>query len=144
LQISRKGKDTHQKINTFIDFNDGNDHNQTTYCSKCYHVGVLSVLQPRLYKANEPLPHDANRWKQCYRCGKIVSVNDVKHDTEISEVVDIDDNSQRFYSVDKDKDKSNAGISRYKSRRKHTITDPDILREIHDHGVDNVVIHREY
>jgi hypothetical protein len=100
MQISRKTKESKQNTAVFLDTNDGNDDSQTIYCQKCYRVNVLSVLQPRLYNADQPLPHDTQNWKMCYRYGKIVSVNDVKHDTEISEVVEpVNDNEPHFAGI---------------------------------------------
>jgi len=80
---------------------------------------------------------------QCYRCGKRYSVNEVKHTSEIDEIVQpINDNDPHFVNTDKKKDESSLGISRYKNRRqvKH---DPNIELAIKTYGESNVQIHKE-
>ena len=142
MQISRRTKVNKQKTTTFIDFEGSYDENELIYCQKCYRVNVLSRLGPRLLRYDEVPAADYDRWLQCPRCGKLVSVNDVKHESEISEIIDLDDNSRRFESLGdkKDMNKNKGGIIRYKSRSK--CKDPDKeIQQLIDSGVD-ITIHQ--
>ena len=142
MQISRKTKVNKQKTTTFIDVEGSYDENELIYCQKCYRVNVLSRLGPRLLRYDEVPAADYDRWLQCPRCAKLVSVNDVKHESEISEIIDLDDNSRRFESLGdkKDMNKNKAGIIRYKSRSK--CKDPDKeIQQLIDRGTD-ITIHQ--
>ena len=87
---------------------------------------------------------DYDRWLQCPRCGKLLSVNDVKHESQITEIIDLDDNSQRFMSIENKRDENQVGITRYKSRTKVKDKDKDKDKEIQaliDSGAD-ITIHQ--
>jgi len=60
----------------------------TSYCEKCNFYGFLSELGPRVYSDSEPIPHDADLWMQCYRCGNIVGKVHVKLQNEFTGIID--------------------------------------------------------
>ena len=58
------------------------------YCPYCSKVHITVVLQPRVFENGE-LPHDADDWLQCYRCGKTVHINQGKEEGEFAPIVDL-------------------------------------------------------
>lgn len=65
------------------------------YCQSCLHVGVKSELKKRLYRVEDsklvaetvPAP-DADRFRQCYRCGDIVPIYNVKQESVLVDFVE--------------------------------------------------------
>jgi hypothetical protein len=67
------------------------DSDHLRYCQSCFRVGIKSELKKRLYRVESnsniterklvaetvPAP-DADRFRQCYRCGDIVPIYNVK------------------------------------------------------------------
>ena len=84
------------------------DDLEPLYCPYCSKVNVYVVLQQRVYEDKE-LPHDAEEWLQCYRCGKPIHINIGKEEGEYAPIVDIVDNpfdsGSEFMSVSKRKTK---------------------------------------
>jgi hypothetical protein len=105
MQISRRTQKTNQKVTNFIDFEGSYDQNELIYCQKCYRVyrvNVLSVLGPRLLCYDKTPAADYDLWLKFPRYGKLVSVDSVKHENELTEVIEIDnpnDNNPHFASI---------------------------------------------
>jgi len=60
----------------------GRDKDKVSYCQDCLIVKILSPLNHRIYldengKIANPGP-DADKWRQCWTCGLIVAVHEVK------------------------------------------------------------------
>jgi hypothetical protein len=68
------------------------DEEQISYCVECRNLGVLSILQDRIYPPDEPIPHDHELWKQCYECGQIVPVYEAKKESRLEDFVETSDN----------------------------------------------------
>jgi len=49
-------------------------------------------LQERVYQQNEPVAPDHELWRQCRRCGNLVFLSELKHETKIKGFIEIDDN----------------------------------------------------
>jgi len=63
------------------------------------------------------VPRDYDHWKQCYRCGRKYATSEVKRESKISDIVDVEE-------VDPDSDSSNevqpVEALRYDSRGRKT------------------------
>jgi hypothetical protein len=129
------------------------DESKIQYCQSCLQSGIKSVLKrrmysvevqdqdqdsrPRLVPASVP---DADRFRQCYRCGDIVPIYNVKYESKIEDFIDPIDNP--FDNVPSKMDGFTPGISKsnglnkskslYKRKKKYieSITDLDIKEEI--------------
>ena len=69
------------KVNE-VDFFEQDNEQEITHCQNCKSVGIISVLQGRLYGENEEPSSDDENWKQCYKCGKIVEIYNVQHEND--------------------------------------------------------------
>ena len=81
-----------QKRKPVYSFVDSNDEDDIVYCPYCSKVNVKSKLGPRIYDDNEPLPADVDQFKQCYKCGKIIPIYDVKEELSYGPIVDVINN----------------------------------------------------
>ena len=100
---------------------------QPLYCPFCEKANLKLKLQPRLYEDDHPAPYDADNWVQCYRCGKVIPLHEVKEEVEFGPIVDIIENpfdsGTEILAVDKKR--------KHKKRQKNT--------EIDENGIVNVV-----
>lgn len=76
-------------------FDSEDEDEQTRYCESCKKNGFLRVLKSRLYlddkgKAVEPEP-DFESWRQCWTCGDIVKVGETRIESELSDVVEVEE-----------------------------------------------------
>lgn len=69
------------KINE-IDFTGDDEDEPVTYCQNCIKVGLYERLQPRRYDKDALVGTDDENWRQCYRCGRIVEIYNIKYETE--------------------------------------------------------------
>ena len=68
--------------NAVIFSSSGHDKEKVSYCDDCLKVKILSPLRNRLYldengNITSPAP-DSKSWKQCWTCGLIVPIFEVK------------------------------------------------------------------
>ena len=78
--------------NAIIFSGSGYEKEKVSYCEDCLKVKVLSPLKHRIYldengKITEPGP-DANKWKQCWTCGLIVAVYEVKPEVDLGTITE--------------------------------------------------------
>lgn len=62
----------------------------SAYCQKCLGLGVLSLMQERMYLQGEPTAPDHDKWRQCWRCKTLVMTEDLKHESKIKGFIEID------------------------------------------------------
>lgn len=108
------------------------------YCQSCFKVGVKSELKKRLYRVEDsrlvpeviPAP-DADRFRQCYRCGDIVPIYNIKQQSSLVDFVEptlnpFDDNADKIGFTD------TARTSRLarKKAQLSSIKDDDLRREL--------------
>lgn len=69
-----------------------------SYCQKCLKVKTLSPLKHRIYfddndkiKINPNPPPDSKNWQQCWTCGDIIAVREIKQEADISTVTEVTD-----------------------------------------------------
>jgi hypothetical protein len=67
------------------------DSPQPLYCPYCEKIPLKIKLQPRLFE-DDIIPSDADNWLQCYRCGRVVELHNVKEEVEFGPIVDIIEN----------------------------------------------------
>ena len=124
------------------------------YCESCLKVGVKSTLQKVMYDGSnsnlddpdqiKPIIDaaiDSDKFRQCYRCGDIVPVYEVKYEPELADFVETSNNP--FDSIKSNKmevlnqsasqviaDKRNPIKRKYKQRRDaiSSIKDDEIRR----------------
>lgn len=125
--------------------NDPDPDSRLRYCQSCLHVGVKSELKRRLYRVEDsklipetvPAP-DADRFRQCYRCGDIVPIYNVKQESALVDFVEptlnpFDDNADKIDTVVRT---SRLSKKKNKYARKraqiNSIKDDDVKRELAD------------
>jgi hypothetical protein len=79
----------------------GQDKDRISYCEDCLKVNILSRLKHRIYldekgKIKENPPPDADRWRQCWKCGLIVAVHEAKSEVELDTLTEPRDNPFKF------------------------------------------------
>lgn len=64
-----------------------------SFCPRCEKRNHLSLLQPKIIEdPSKPLPSDYDQFKQCYRCGLIVPIYNVRHEGSVYSDLEIVDN----------------------------------------------------
>jgi len=133
---------------------DGSDtvKEDISYCESCFKVAIKSVLQKRLWVFNtetkeieQVADEDKDRFRQCYNCGDVVPIYEVKKEAKISDFVEttddpFDNNPGQMETLGKTPSQS-VGLKKYKYKRK-THKDPEI-QEFLDQGkeVQNINDH---
>jgi len=127
------------------------------YCQSCLQLGIRSKLMKRMYKVEkideqgqgqEGKPKlvpatvpDADRFRQCYHCGDIVPIYNVKTESKIEDFVETIDNpfdtnpgNMEAFTPGRDRLKLNKSKSIYKRKKQYieSIKDEDIQRELAD------------
>ena len=51
----------------------------------------MEFLGPVILQKNESVPHDYDQWKQCYRCGRKYATSEVKRESKIDDIVDVEE-----------------------------------------------------
>ena len=96
-------------------------------------------------KFDETPQADYDKWLQCPKCGLLVSINNIKHESELEEAIGVENpniNTPHFESMGKKKSKRKVGITRYSDNKigVRKDKDPEIQRLL-DAGLD-VTIHQ--
>jgi hypothetical protein len=113
-------------------YGSGEDKKEISYCEYCWTVKILSPLKQRLYfddngKVTRP-PPDADKWRQCWTCGRIIPVYEAKQETELTSLTEPSDDpfdssgkwqirsvvSTRTGNYRRSKHKRKQDLSRYK------------------------------
>ena len=81
-------------------FSSSGQKEKVSYCEDCLKVKILSPLKHRIYldengKITNPAP-DANKWKQCWTCGLIVAVYEVKQESKLDTLTEPRNNPFKF------------------------------------------------
>ena len=103
-----------------------------TYCPNCAEHGIRTqdtMLKPRL----DYFAFDANQWRQCYHCGKIIGTPDIRQPGELHTDIQTVDN--KFYTkIDEESDipkpKHQRGFNRRVNKLGEEIKDADVRKEI--------------
>ncbi len=109
---------------------------QKKYCQSCLEAGIKSELKRRLYRVEDsklvaetvPAP-EADRFGQCYRCGDIIPIYNVKQESALVDFVEpalnpFDENADKIDTVVRTSKKKN----NYARKRDqiNSINDPDL------------------
>jgi hypothetical protein len=134
-------------------FGDGSDSvkEEISYCEHCLVVGIKSKLEKRLWVFNtetkklEPVVDpDRDRFMQCYQCGDIFPIYEVKHEPKVTDFVETTDNPFDFNSESMGvlnqtasqsiANKRNPSKRKYKHKRDQisSVKDPEIRRLLED------------
>lgn len=89
---------------------------ESSYCPSCYErLRHIQYLGPVILRKDEEVPHDYDNWKQCYKCGRKYANSEVKRESKIDDIVDVEE-------VEPDSSSSSEvqpiAALRYDSRRK--------------------------
>lgn len=128
---------------------DNTDDDDRQYCQACLQYGIRSKLKRRMYKvgtSEDGKPKlvpatvpDADRFRQCFHCGDIVPLYNVKYESKIGDFVETIDNpfdadpgNMQAITPARDRLKLNKNKSIYKRKREQIskIKDDDIKKEI--------------
>ena len=106
-----------------------------SYCPNCGERklrGSEQILKPRVF-----LPHeipDPGRWMQCYYCGSIYPIYNVKKESKLTSDLQIQDNPfgkiQRDEESDIPRPKHRRGFNERLDRNEPEIKDPELKREL--------------
>jgi hypothetical protein len=118
------------------------------YCQSCLQYGIKSVLKRRMFNVEQgkdkpklvpaSVP-DADRFRQCYHCGDIVPIYNVKTESKIEDFVETIDNpfdmnpgNMDGFTPGRDRLKLNKSKSIYKRKKAQidAIKDEDIRTEL--------------
>ena len=132
-----------------VDFNEGDEEYRVRYCKHCAEFGFQNKLGVLLVKKGEKRPADWDNWLQCHECGnkygrfEIIAQKTLKMNTERHEEANpFDAKKGIVLGIPKRTSKKGKRISARKQRernRQHH-KDPEIDREIQQHGSDNVYV----
>jgi hypothetical protein len=112
-------------------YGDGSDtvKEELSYCEHCLVVGIKSKLQKRLWQFNHEKKEyeqvadpDKERFMQCWTCGDIFPVYEVKKESKITDFVEVsedpfDDNPGNMETFGKTPSQS-VGLKKYKNKRR--------------------------
>jgi hypothetical protein len=79
----------------------GSIQEELAYCQRCLEIAnVRSKLGNRIYLPDEfgkiVIPPDAEKWRQCHRCGTIYPRYEVKQEAELTSLTEPSDNPFKF------------------------------------------------
>ena len=70
------------EIITQLELLDNDKSEQLAFCENCQSQGVISELKQRIYLDEKgkllPSPQDSDSFRQCWTCGTVVKLRDVK------------------------------------------------------------------
>ena len=113
-----------RKSISYVDYNE--QDTDPVYCPYCEKVGVKYRLGPRVYEPDHPQPYDADNWLQCYRCGRVIPIYEVKEELDYKPIVEIIESpfeSGSEFAGTNDKE------NKHKKRRRNT-KPPEVDKEI--------------
>jgi hypothetical protein len=118
------------------------DSDHSRYCQSCFQVAVKSELKRRLYRVEDsklvaetaPAP-DADRFRQCYRCGDIVPIYNVKQESALVDFVEptknpFDENADSIESLERTSILKKKSKYARKRAQIDSINDPDLEAEL--------------
>ena len=91
------------------------------------------------------MPSDYDLWLHCAICGLLVSVNNIKHQSTITENIEVENpntNTPHFEAITDKREKSGVGITRCKNRTTIKDKDKEIQDLIDKYGIDRVTVHQ--
>jgi hypothetical protein len=131
------------------------------YCQSCLQYGIRSELKERVYRVDSSDPDkvklvpeiipttDADRWRQCYRCGDITPIYNVKQESSLVDFVEpslnpFDDNADKIGFTGRTSRLSKKKNKYAKKRDQISkIKDDDLKRELVD-GQTQLIDYHEF
>jgi hypothetical protein len=131
------------RVLTAADLDDVWDDEPTEiYCPACENRRYLNRVGPKILIGNEPRPDNYEDLWECATCGLNGDISFMpKHET-IKDSIETQetpyDNKTQIKSAHKKRKSKTRKVSRHINKNIRRTNDPDIQREIQQHGSDNV------
>ena len=116
-----------------------------SFCPRCKKYNFRSVLQERVYKPDEPIPSDSEKWKQCHECSQIIPIYELKKESKLKDFV-VEPSSNPFDSgkqiVGLDNKIKKTPRQKERQKQKERIEkekDEDIKRELRKGNIVQVI-----
>jgi hypothetical protein len=115
---------------------------ETINCPMCEKRGYLVQLGPRILMPGEIKPDDYEEWLECPTCAWICPIHEIPKEETIKDSIETQESPYEDKTKLESAHKRRTGrkVSRHLKKEIRKTTDKDILREIRQHGSDNVKI----
>ena len=127
---------TQEDINEYYE-----DEPEKLYCPFCEKRGYVVLLGRRTLIGNEPRPDDYEDWYECPSCYFIHHYVEIPATEEIKNAIELQESPYedkvKLATAHKRR-KSTRKVSRHINKKVRRNNDPDIQREIRQHGEHNV------
>jgi hypothetical protein len=95
----RRLKDKHSSVG--VVYSESNDVEEIAYCQRCLEIAnARSKLRNRIYLPDSSreiiIPPDADKWRQCWTCGKVYPKYEVKQEGKLDDFTEATDNPFDF------------------------------------------------
>jgi hypothetical protein len=121
---------------------DYEEGDEIIWCPHCLERGYNERIGPKILMPNEPRPDNYEDLWECAVCGLNGDISQIPKEAAIKNAVEtVDsptDDKLRLESAHKRRTKKK--VVRHIKKNIRQTTDPDILREIRQHGSDNVKV----
>jgi rubredoxin len=116
------------------------DEPEKLYCPDCEKRGYLVLLGPRILMPNEPRPDDYEDWYECPKCYFVHHYVEIPAKEEIKNAIELQDSpyEDKTKLASAHKRRTKKKVVRHINKHIRKTNDPDIQREIQQHGSDNV------
>jgi hypothetical protein len=126
------------------EFNEYNDEEiEQVNCPFCEKRGYIVRLGPKILMNNEPRPDDYDEWLECATCGLLCPLYTIPAQEQIKDSIETSESpfedKLKLESAHKRRTPKRKVVRHLKKNIRQT-NDPDILREIKQHGSDNVKV----
>lgn len=125
-----------------VDFEELEEEEQPNYCKNCLNRGYRVPLGPKILMPNEQRQPDYDEWLECPTCYNVIPKFELEKEASIKDSVETVDspfeNQTEIIGLEKRNSKTMGKQSRKRNRPHHK--DPEIDREIQQHGIDAVNI----
>jgi Fe-S-cluster-containing hydrogenase component 2 len=111
-------------------------------CPHCEKRGYLVQLGPKILMPNEPRPEDYDQFLECPTCYWICPIHEIPKEETIKDSIETQDSpyEDKLKLESAHKRRTRRKVARHINKNVRQTNDPDILREIRQHGSDNVKI----
>jgi hypothetical protein len=120
---------------------DDYEEQEPIYCPHCEKRGYLVRLGPKILMNNERRPDDYDQWLECPTCMWLCPLYEIPKEATVKDAVETVESptDDKLILESAHKRKPTRKVSRHINKKiGHSTDDPDIQREIRQHGEENV------